>query len=106
MTRSPESEQLVLPSGNLRHPSRNLAARVSGYGIAAGFEKPYRKDRLTAPTRKRVYGPLPHAGYYGSGTAARPFARGEAGFSNELAWYKAQYGEETSDYNSESSTDR
>jgi hypothetical protein len=81
------------------HPSRLLEARKRGYGIGGGYERPYRKERAhTGDNATELYGPLPHAGYYGDGTIARPFKRGQAGFSNELEWYKSQYGERTSGY--------
>jgi hypothetical protein len=81
------------------HSSRLLEARKRGYGIGGGYERPYRKERAhTGDDATELYGPLPHAGYYGDGTIARPFRRGQAGFSNELEWYKSQYGERTSDY--------
>ena len=63
------------------------------------YERPYRKERpLPADSDKELYGPIPHAGYYGTGVGARPFKRGEAGFSDELSWYRSQYGEKTSGY--------
>lgn len=80
------------------HPSRNLEPRSVGYGIGGGYERPYKKERAKPADSKRMYGPLPHAGYYGSGTGARPFERGEAGFTDELSWYGSQYGEQTSGY--------
>jgi hypothetical protein len=81
------------------HPSRLLGARKRGYGIGGGYERPYRKERVhTGDSATELYGPLPHAGYYGDGTMDRPFKRGQAGFSNELEWYKSQYGERTSGY--------
>jgi hypothetical protein len=86
-------------SSSLRHPSRNLSARAKGFGIGGGYERPYRKEKLKpADASSEMYGPLPPGGYYGAGTAARPFERGEAGFDDELAWYRAQYGETTSGY--------
>ena len=93
------------------HPSRDLSARSTGFGIAAGYERPYRRARSRAGKQgpgapkaesdsgrdlQEVYGPMPPAGYYGTGTAARPFERGQAGFADELPWYKLQYGEKTS----------
>ena len=79
------------------HPSRSLKARSRGFGVAAGYEKPrQRNKRLAREGIAETYGPLPHAGYYGSGIGTRPFQRGQAGFSNELSWYGSQYGEKTS----------
>src|SRR5215468_7746633 len=83
------------------HPSRALSARAKGFGIAAGYERPYRKEKTGARglaassagsnasyNGREVYGPLPPAGYYGAGTASsRPFERGQAGFTEELPWY-------------------
>jgi hypothetical protein len=100
-----ESDPKSSKESNLNHPSRNLSARAGGFGIAAGYEQPYRKPirkvtdpastSATIPVNREVYGPLPPAGYYGTGTASRPFPRGQAGFDDELAWYQAQYGEYT-----------
>ena len=80
------------------HPSRSLESRSVGYGIGGGYERPYRKEKAKPADSNRMYGPLPHAGYYGSGAGARPFERGEAGFTDELSWYRTQYGEQTSGY--------
>jgi hypothetical protein len=80
------------------HPSRSLESRSVGYGIGGGYERPYRKDKTKPADGKRMYGPLPHAGYYGSGAGIRPFERGQAGFTDELGWYGSQYGEQTSGY--------
>jgi hypothetical protein len=83
------------------HPSRSLAARSRGFGVAAGYEEPrQRKKGLVrdAGGTAETYGPLPHAGYYGSGLGTRPFQRGQAGFSDELSWYQSQYGEKTSGF--------
>jgi hypothetical protein len=93
-----ESESTVAGAAIRRgpHPSRSLQARARGFGVAAGYERPYRQ-RKTAPSkgRKAMYGTLPHAGYYGIGTGARPFSAGQAGFADELTWYGPQYGEDT-----------
>ncbi|MFY9607145.1 MAG: hypothetical protein WAU45_00860 [Blastocatellia bacterium] len=82
------------------HPSRSLISRAEGYGIAAGYERPYRRRRTAEPhvRQKDEYGPIPDSGYYGSGESARPFKRGQAGYREELLWYQPQYGEETSGY--------
>lgn len=81
------------------HPSRNLEQRKRGYGIGGGYERPYRKERAKpADDSKELYGPLPHAGYYGAGTSVRPFKAGQASFGDELSWYRSQYGENTSGY--------
>lgn len=93
------TENPVEPATRPRHPSRNLSARAKGFGIGGGYERPYRKEkRQPADASSEMYGPLPPAGYYGTGTAARPFERGEAGFADEMAWYRSQYGELTSGY--------
>lgn len=81
-----------------RHPSRNLSARAKGFGIGGGYERPYRKEKRKAEDSSEMFGPLPPGGYYGTGVGARPFERGEAGFSEELNWYGAQYGETTVGY--------
>jgi hypothetical protein len=86
-------------SHSSRHPSRNLSARAKGFGIGGGYERPYRKVKpKPADTSSEMYGPLPPGGYYGTGTGARPFERGQARYDDELAWYGAQYGENTSGY--------
>ena len=81
-----------------RHPSRNLSARAKGFGIGGGYERPYRKEKPKPADTNEMYGPLPPGGYYGTGVGARPFERGQAGFSEEMAWYRSQYGEATSGY--------
>jgi len=78
------------------HPSRSLEPRARGYGIGGGYERPYRKRQALADEVKESYGPLPHSGYYGAGAGAERFKRGQAGFDEELLWYRAQYGENTS----------
>ena len=81
------------------HPSRSLRSRARGYGIAAGYERPYRpKTAAQATSQLDEYGPIPHSGYYGAGDSARPFKRGQAGYNEELLWYPTQYGEKTSGY--------
>jgi hypothetical protein len=81
------------------HPSRSLESRSRGFGIGGGYERPYRKERpKTSDNEEGLYGPLPHAGYYGSGTSTRPFKSGQAGFADEISWYRSQYGENTSGY--------
>jgi hypothetical protein len=81
------------------HPSRRLDLRAKGYGIAAGYEKPYKRDApRDTSVRGDSYGPIPHSGYYGAGEARTPFKIGQAGFKEELEWYKRQYGRETSGY--------
>src|SRR5689334_13019022 len=81
-----------------RHPSRNLSARAKGFGIGGGYERPYRKEKPKPADSNEMYGPLPPGGYYGTGVGARPFERGEAGFSEEIDWYRTQYGESTAGY--------
>ena len=82
------------------HPSKNLIVRRRGFGVAAGFEQPYKKNSLsTRDKQNECYGPMPHAGYYGTGTGLRPFKQGQASFDEELDWYGPQYGESTSGYN-------
>jgi hypothetical protein len=81
------------------HPSKNLKVRGKGYGVAAGYEKPYKRE--SSPNLDELnecYGPIPHAGYYGTGTGMRPFKPGQASFNEELIWYGPQYGESTSGY--------
>jgi hypothetical protein len=87
----------------INHPSRNLDARSQGFGVASGYERPFKKDEERTIEREQdLYGPIPHAGYFGAGIGLRPFKSGQAGFSIELDWYKKQYGEKTSGYDEES----
>ena len=88
-----------VPNAEKPHPSRKLEMRTGGYGIAAGYEKPYRRPKGEERKDKdESYGPIPHSGYYGAGEALRPFKFGQAGFDKELEWYRNQYGKETSGY--------
>ena len=88
-----------VPNSEKPHPSRKLEMRSDGYGIAAGYEKPYKRTRAEHKKGKdESYGPIPHSGYYGAGEALRPFKVGQAGFDKELEWYRNQYGKETSGY--------
>ena len=90
------------PGGYTRtgHPSRSLETRAHGYGIGGGYEKSYVVDETRQPIREDGhYGALSHGGYYGAGTTARRFKVGQAGFREELMWYRKQYGEKTSKYN-------
>jgi len=100
--RQPKSALVGVPKENSLdppHPSRSLPSRAHGYGIAAGYEKPYRGRTAEPKARQKdEYGPIPDSGYYGSGDSARPFKRGQAGYSEELLWYTPQYGEETIGY--------
>ncbi|GEM_PF-3490847 len=84
--------------GNLKHPSRNLEVRSHGFGVAAGYERNYHKEDKPLEREKDIYGPIPHGGYYGAGIGLQPFKKKEATFSDELAWYKTQYGEKTTQY--------
>ncbi len=84
-------------SSDSPHPSRNLSSRAQGYGVAAGYERPYRGRTAESNARQNdEYGPIPDSGYYGSGDSERPFKRGQAGYNEELLWYPPQYGEVTS----------
>ena len=78
----------------MEHPSRNIEVRRNGFGIAAGFEisyDNYSDYNLLIESRSDQYVSIPHCGYYGVGLGSRPFKIGEAGFSEELAWYKEQH---------------
>ncbi|HEY6331710.1 MAG TPA: hypothetical protein VI756_20455 [Blastocatellia bacterium] len=78
------------------HPSRVLDLRKNGYGIGGGYERPLKQpEKIKTDNREGLYGPIPTAGYYGGGTADIRFKVGQAGFRDELSWYRAQYGEET-----------
>jgi hypothetical protein len=92
-------EDSRVASAEKQHPSRRLDLRARGYGIAAGYEKPRRREDPTGTDkRQESYGPIPHSGYYGAGEAKTPFKVGQAGFKEELEWYRSQYGRETSGY--------
>jgi hypothetical protein len=79
------------------HPLRSLDLRRAGYGVGGGYERAYRKKvKEKVDDRKGSYGPIPHAGYYGGDIQHQRFRVGQATFENELAWYKKQFGEETS----------
>jgi len=82
-----------------KHPSRVLGARKNGYGIGGGYERPLKQtEKVKTDNRDGLYGPVPLSGYYGGGTADTAdtrFRMGQAGFLKELAWYRAQFGEET-----------
>lgn len=100
--RQPKRAQVGMSKENsldLPHPSRSLSSRAQGYGIAAGYERPYRGGKAEPHAlQKDEYGPIPDSGYYGSGDSARPFKRGQAGYSEEMLWYAPQYGEVTSGF--------
>lgn len=93
---SPKADETERPDPSPAHPSRSLEPRSKGYGIGGGYERPYRKRTVPADRQSGSYGPVPHSGYYGAGSGAERFERGEAGFKKELTWYAAQYGENTS----------
>ena len=98
-TRTAKGGDQWVPTADKPHPSRKLEMRSAGYGIAAGYEKPYRRTKgEPKQARAESYGPIPHSGYYGAGEALRPFKVGQAGFDKELDWYRNQYGKETSGY--------
>jgi len=99
LARTARSGDPWVPNAEKPHPSRRLEMRSGGYGIAAGYEKPYKRARVEQKKpRNESYGPIPHSGYYGAGEALRPFKAGQAGFEKELDWYRNQYGKETSGY--------
>jgi hypothetical protein len=86
-------------SSALEHPSRNLALRRKGFGIGGGYEKPYRKkERSRTDSERGTYGAVAQTGHYGAGKSAERFEVGEAGYRDELDWYRAQFGEKTSDF--------
>ena len=82
----------------MNHPSRNLNVRSHGFGVAAGYERNYNREEKPLEVEKDIYGPIPHGGYYGAGIGLRPFKKKEATFSDELSWYKTQYGVKTTQY--------
>ena len=66
-----------VPNVEKPHPSRKLELRSGGYGIAAGYEKPYKRARGEQQKGKdESYGPIPHSGYYGAGESLRPGVAG------------------------------
>ena len=84
------------------HPSRNLETRAQGYGIGGGYERSYGGSSPEPCIRRDgLYSALSHGGYYGAGTTARRFEVGQAGFREELMWYRNQYGDKTSKYGSD-----
>ena len=97
--RAVRTQNAGLTAAGRKHPARRLELRAKGYGIGGGYERPYRKDKpKPADDRRELYGPMPHSGYYGTGTSERPFKLGQASFNEELSWYRKQYGEETSGF--------
>ena len=79
------------------HPSRSLAARKNGFGIGGGYERPYKqKEGARSDSKKGLYGPIAEGGHFVSGNADQRFKIGQAGFKEEQALYKDQFGEETS----------
>jgi hypothetical protein len=80
-----------------KHPAWSLEQRKQGFGIGGGYERPYRA-RATGRTdcRTGLYGPIPHAGYYGANDPARRFSLGQATYRDEISWYRRQFGEKTS----------
>ena len=85
------------------HPSKSLEARRNGFGIGGGYERPLTTKDLARTGR--FYGPLPHAGYYGTGSPVIRFSVGQAGFNQEAAWFEEQFGEKTSEGAGEPATD-
>jgi hypothetical protein len=82
------------------HPFKNLKIRQNGFGVAAGHEKPYIKGSINPEINLEIhemelYSSLPHSGYYGIGLGSRPFRREQASYSEEVSWYRTQYGEST-----------
>ena len=86
-----------IPDPSDVHPSRSLKPRARGYGIGGGYETLYRARSKPSGEQSDAYGPLPHSGYYGVGSGPERFKQGQASFGSEVAWYDRQYGERTSD---------
>src|SRR5215471_3671326 len=80
-----------------KHPAWSLEQRKQGFGIGGGYERPYRA-RATGRTDSQtgLYGPIPHAGYYGANDPARRFSLGQATYRDEISWFRPQFGEKTS----------
>lgn len=94
-----EKDRAKIAEKSGSHLSRNPGLRTRGFGIGGGYERPLRRGKEKASRDKKVqYGPLPHAGYYGTGVGARPFRRGESGFGEEMNWYRGQYGEQSTHF--------
>ena len=91
-----EAKTVRTAKSDINHPSRRLDSRSKGFGIGGGYEKPYSRSPQDKKKDRQTYGPIPHAGYYGAGTAERPFKIGQAGFKEEIDWYRNQYGRKTS----------
>lgn len=101
-----KEEAAARPSGvsytKVQHPSRSLELRAKGFGVGAGYERLYNPEEQGKKDMDREpYGAISHGGYYGAGTSARRFKTGQAGFKDELLWYRKQYGEKTSGYDEE-----
>src|SRR5215469_12011363 len=87
-----------------KHPAWSLEQRKQGFGIGGGYERPYRLRAIgKTDSRTGLYGPIPHAGYYGANDPQRRFSVGQATYSGEISWYKRQFGEKTSGSASSSS---
>jgi hypothetical protein len=94
-----DSEDLTIPPVPTvqHHPSHSLAARKNGFGIGGGYERPYKqKESGRSDNRSALYGPIAEGGHFRSGNADQRFTIGQAGFKEEQALYKRQFGEQTS----------
>jgi hypothetical protein len=106
---APTAGDVCLPGGDLitsenpsakgakKHPAWSLEERKDGFGIGGGFERPYRRPPAgKTDSRKGLYGPVPHAGYYGADDSEQRFGVGQATYKDEISLYKRQWVEKTS----------
>jgi hypothetical protein len=85
--------------GSRKHPAWSLEERKDGFGIGGGFERPYRRaSGGRTDSRKGLYGPVPHAGYYGANAPEQRFSVGQATYKEEIELYKRQWVEKTSGF--------
>jgi len=80
-----------------KHPVWSLEERKDGFGIGGAFERPYRRAPAgRTDSRKGLYGPIPHAGYYGANDSRQRFGVGQATYKEEIALLERQWVEKTS----------
>src|SRR5215831_13311595 len=105
----PIAGDVCLPGGDLmtsenpslkgvkKHPVWSLEERKDGFGIGGAFERPYRRPPAgRTDSRKGLYGPIPHAGYYGANDSRQRFGVGQATYKEEIALLERQWVEKTS----------
>ena len=106
---TPMAADVCLPGGDLmssenpsqkgskKHPAWSLEERKDGFGIGGAFERPYRRPPAgRTDSHKGLYGPIPHAGYYGANDSRQRFGVGQATYKEEIALLERQWVEKTS----------